>query len=128
MLETRRQRKVKPHWNWRVDVSQSLLPWRDAPRRVFAAIGKGRERHEEGIYRSRDRWHSRFHRPIFPTGVEKWTEGQEGRASRRPVDVASKLLAAMYCHLRSFPACYLGDYELQRGINLHGEKRRARVS
>lgn len=76
--ETRRQRKVKPHWNWRVDVSQSLLPWRDAPRRVFAAIGKGRERHGEGIYRSRDRWHARFRRPTFPTGGGKMNGGTGG--------------------------------------------------
>lgn len=92
-----------------------------APQRVFIAIGKGRERHGEGIYRSRDRWHARFRPATFPAGVEKRTKGQWRRASRRPVDIASKLLAAMCRHLRSFPARYPRDYELQR-INLHGRK------
>lgn len=58
-----------------------------APQRVFIAIGKGRERYREGIYRSRDRWHAHFRHITFPTGVEKWTERQWRRASRRPVNI-----------------------------------------
>lgn len=43
-----------------------------------------------------------------------------------PFDIASKLLAAMRCHSRSFPARYLRDYESLR-IKFHvDEKRRDR--